>query len=393
MLRIRKDTAQGAAAPAWVEIDLAAIRHNVRILRAGLPVDCELMAVVKANAYGHGAVAVARAALGAGAGKLVVGSVAEGVELRAAGIDAGILITGPSEPGQAAAIVEHRLTPSLGNIELARALHAASSRPLPVHLEIDTGMRRHGVAAAAATSFCRDLIDLPRLQLRGLYTHFAALQANELPALRIQLASFRTVLDELQRLPDRPQLHICNTLGALLLPDAHLDGVRIGGGIYGFDPLRGRGPLPLRPALALKCRVTAVRDAQAGDPVGYGGTHVCRHRCRLALLPLGYAEGLARGLWSGAEVLVRGRRARIVGLVSMNLTIVDVTDVPEVALGDEVVLIGEQGQDRLFAEDRVGPGGSVYEVTTLLDRALPRLLRGEAMADPRLGRGLPPGRG
>lgn len=390
MLRIRPETAAGAAAPAWVEIDLAAIRHNVRAMRAQLTADCRLSAVVKANAYGHGAVAVAQVALAAGASRLCVGSVAEGAELRVAGITAPILISGPSTPEQAGSIVEHQLTPSLGNLELARALHACARRPLPVHLEVDTGMRRHGIAAAAVPAFCRDLGELHRLQLDGVFTHFAALHEDDLPALRIQLASFHAAVDDLRRLPQPPQLHVCNTLASLLLPAAHLDAVRIGGGLYGFDPLHGRGPVQLQPALQLKCRVVAVREAMAGDPVGYGGAFVCGRRTRLALLPLGYADGLSRALWTGADVLVRGRRAAIVGLVSMNLSIVDVTDVPGVALGDEVVLLGRQGNDRIAAEDRVPRGGSVYEVTTLLPASLPRVLLGAA---PPLRQGMPPGRG
>lgn len=383
MLRIRPATAQGAAAPAWVEVDLAAIRHNVRELQSQLAGPCQLIAVVKANGYGHGMLPVARTALSAGADQLAVGSADEGAALRQAGITAPILITGPSLPEQAPAILAHRLTPSLGNLELARALHACAERPLDVHVEVDTGMRRHGAPAAGAAAFCRELQDLPRLRLQGVYTHFAALHERDLPALRLQLASFRTVVDDLRRLPLRPALHVCNTLAALLLPPAHLDAVRIGGGLYGFDPLRGRGPVQLRPALQLKCRIAGLRDARPGDPVGYGGTFVCRRPTRLALLPIGYAEGLQRAFWTGAEVLVRGRRARLVGLVSMSLSIADVTDVPGAALGDEVVLIGEQGQERIAAEERVPAGGSVYEVTSPLAPSLPRQYVGDLSPLPR----------
>jgi alanine racemase len=377
MLRIRTDGARAdGAVQAWVEIDLAAVRHNVEQLRRQLAPACELIAVVKSNAYGHGLPAIARTALAAGAARLAVGSVAEGLALRAANVGAPILIAGPTMPEQAATAVAHDLTVSVASLPLADAVAAAARRPVDVEVEIDTGMRRHGVPVAEAAAFLRELAARSKLQLGGVYTHFAALTPAQLPALRAQLRSFRRALANLRLHGDRPRLHACNTLAALLLPAAHFDGVRIGGGLYGFDPLRGRGPVALRPALTLKCRLASVRSARSGDAVGYGGAHVCRGASRLGLLPLGYADGLSRALWSGAEVLVRGRRARIVGLVSMNLTVVDVSAVPDAAVGDEVVLLGRQGDDCIAAEDRVPVGGSVYEVTALLRSDLPRVYTG-----------------
>jgi alanine racemase len=377
MLRIRQTARANASLQAWVEIDLGAVQHNVCALRGVLPPACELIAVVKANAYGHGIVPVARTALAAGAARLAVGSPAEGIALRQAGIGAPILITGPTAPEQATDVVAHGLTPAVATRQLALALAAAATAPLPVEVEVDTGMRRHGIRAEAAAAFCRAVHGERRLRLDAVYTHFAPLQPDGLAAMQAQIETFAAVRQALARTGVRPRAHACNTLGALLLPAAHLDAVRIGGGLYGFDPLRGRGPVALRPALALKCRIAAVRAAGPGEPVGYGGAFVCGRPSRLALLPLGYADGLARAIWSGAEVLVRGRRAQIVGLVSMNLTIADVTDVPAAAAGDEVVLLGEQDGERIAAEDRVAPGGSVYEVTALLRSDLPRVLLGE----------------
>jgi alanine racemase len=190
--------------------------------------------------------------------------------------------------------------------------------------------------------------------------------------MRTQLAAFTTALSAVRDV-GTPVRHAANSLATLLLPEAQLDAVRIGGGIYGFDPLGGAGPLRLRPALALKARIAGLRDAVAGDAVGYGSTFVCRRPTRLALLPLGYADGLVRATWQGASVLVRGQPAPIAGLVSMNQTVVDVTEVPAASIGDEVVLLGAQGSRTVAAEDRVGPGGSVYEVTSLLGPGLPRV--------------------
>jgi alanine racemase len=192
--------------------------------------------------------------------------------------------------------------------------------------------------------------------------------------MQAQLATFLAAVDGVRQLRG-VRRHACNTLGALRLPAAHLDAVRIGGGIYGFDPFAGsgqRGPLDLRPALALKARLVGLRDVPAGTAVGYGARFVCDRASRLGLLALGYGDGLVRELWNGAPVLVRGVRCPLVGVVSMNQTVVDVTDVPGAMLGDEVVLLGAQGGQCVGAEQRVGPGGSVYEVTTLLRSGLSR---------------------
>lgn len=371
MLRIPIEAGIAAGAPAWIEVDLGAVAHNVQEFRRILPPVCRLFAVVKSNAYGHGMQRVAQTALAAGAHGLAVANVHEGEDLRALGIEAPIVVVGPMAPEDCVTAVVNDLLPCVGNLEVAAALAAHARRPFPVHVEVDSGMRRNGVPVARLRAFLRDLGERSRLQPTGIFTHFAAIDESGVPAMRGQLAAF---LDALAGVRDlvAPMRHAANTLAVLTLPESHLDGVRIGGGLYGFDPLRGRGAVSLRPALALRARIVALRTAEAGDPVGYGGTFVCRRPTRLALLPLGYADGLLRSHWQDAEVLVRERRARIVGLVSMNQTIVDVTDVPEVELGDEVTLLGAQGAEFVGAEERVPPGGSTYEVTSLLRATMPR---------------------
>lgn len=372
MRRIPIETRAVAGAPAWIEVDLEAIAHNVRAFRGMLRPGCELIAVVKANAYGHGMVPVAQAALAAGARGLAVASVQEGEQLRRAGVTAPVLVVGPVEPGEAMAVVARNLVPGLGSRELARALASVPGRVHPVHVEVDTGMRRHGIAAGDLAPFLRDVHERGRLAVRGVFTHFAGLEPGDVAGMRAQLAAFEAALVSARDL-GTPVRHAANSLATLLLPEARLDAVRIGGGIYGFDPLGGAGPVPLRPALALKARLNGLRDAVPGDAVGYGSTFVCRRPTRLALLPLGYADGLVRATWQDANVLVRGQRAPIVGLVSMNQTVIDVTDVPDAALGDEVVLLGAQGGRAVTAEERVAAGGSVYEVTSLLRASLPRV--------------------
>ena len=384
MLRIPIDAGVAAGAPAWVEVDLGAVAHNVREFKRLLQPGCGLFAVVKANAYGHGMQRVAQTALGAGATGLAVANVREGEELRASGIEAPILVVGPMEPEEASAAILHELVPSLGSRDLATALAARARRPLPVHVEVDTGMRRHGVPAAELFAFAEDVLLRGQLQLAGVWTHFAAVDEGGVRTMRQQLQTFAAAAAGLRG--NAPMRHAANSLATLVLSDAHLDAVRIGGGLYGFDPLQGRGPVRLRPALALKARIVGMRAAAAGDAVGYGATFRCARPSRLALLPLGYADGLSRGTWQGAEVLVHGERAPIVGLISMNQTVVDVTAVPRTQLGDEVVLLGEQGGRTIAAEERASGGGSVYEVTALLRAGLPRRYepprRGDSGAGP-----------
>lgn len=378
MLRIPLEAAPALRAPAWIDIDLDALAHNVRAFRRLLPPTCALVAVVKSNAYGHGMVPVARTALQHGANELAVANVHEGAQLRAVGITAPILVAGPVAPTEAHLVVQHALVPSLGSVELAQALARASRRFLPVQIEVDTGMARHGIPASALAEFVAAVEHRGRLSIAGVFTHFAATSPRDVAAMREQLAAFDAAVDGVRALRGVPR-HACNTLAALVLASAHRDAVRIGGGLYGFDPCRGAAPaVPLRPALALKARLVGLRDVPAGTPVGYAGAHRCARASRLGLLPLGYGDGLVRELWHGGSVLVRGQRAPIVGMVSMNQSVIDVTDVPDALHGDEVVLLGWQGTASIRAEERVPPGGSVYEVTTLLRPGLPRRYLGEA---------------
>lgn len=390
MLRISVESRASRAASAWVEVDLGAVAHNVRIWRSALPETSRLLAVVKSDGYGHGMLRVARTVLHAGADELVVACVQEGAALRAAGVAAPILIAGPVGPGEAGSVVQHGLVASLGSLELAQELSRRTRRYLPVHIEVDTGMTRHGVAPAELASFVQTLENRGRLAIAGVFSHFAGLGCHDEDGMRQQFEMFCNSIDAVPALRG-VRRHICNSLGAMMLPDACLDAVRIGGGLYGFDPRRkpsgelaamatGTERLPasiapgsLLPALELKANVVGLREARVGDRVGYGGSFTCQRPTRLALLPLGYGDGLSRELWRGAEVLVRGRRAPIVGEISMNQTVVDVTDLPQVVFGEEVVLIGVMGDQQIWAEERVPAGGSAYEVTSLLQSRLPRV--------------------
>lgn len=379
---------------AWIDVDLAALHRNVDSLVRQLRPGCRLVAVVKGDAYGHGMVPVARTVLGAGAAALAVANAEEGVALRAAGIRAETMIIGPSLPDEVPLIVEHGLVPAIADVALAEALDREVTRAVRfgarrtgacrVQVEVDTGLRRHGVPAMEAPALVRRIRALPGLSLCGVYTHFCAIRPEHAGLASAQRDIFAEVLRSLRDDGLREPVHACNTLSSALLPDAHFDALRIGGGLHGLGATARE--LGLEPTLTLRSRVAMVRRVQRGDLVGYGGTHVCERDTVLAVLPCGYADGLTRATWTGRDVLVHGCRVPIVGLVSMNQTIVDVGGVPgPVQPGDEVVLLGAQGGERVRAEERVAPGGSSYEVTTLLSGTLPRFFGTVGPACPRPG--------
>ncbi|MEY4830547.1 MAG: alanine racemase [Planctomycetota bacterium] len=370
MLRIRHNEARTALpARIWADIDLDAVRGNLARVRARIGARCRIVAVVKANAYGHGASMVARAAIDAGAHELAVADCGEGARLRADGVDAPICILGPSLPEEAQAILENRLVPTVCDFELARALDGSARSQIVVDVELDTGMRRHGVAHEDAVAFVRSLRVFRNLRVRSVFTHFAGLDEEAVVDMRQQWERFCVARSELAQAGYELQAHACNSLGTDILPEAHADAVRVGGALYGFDA--GSSPSGLRPALTLKTRVCAVHGAAPGDRVGYGGMYCVERATTLALLPCGYADGLSRAHWNGGHALVRGVRVPIVGHVSMNQTVLDVGDM-EIAPGDEVVLLGAQGSLRIRAEERAAAGSSPYEVTTLLRAELVR---------------------
>jgi alanine racemase len=281
-------------------------------------------------------------------------------------------VLGPLPPAAAPELLQGALTPAVADFELCRALSAAARTDLPVHVKIDTGMGRYGVPAADAAAFAKAIASLPRLRVEGVFTHFSGRTSGDLPAMRRQLALFHGAIAAFTAHGHRPIAHAASTLATLALPESHGSAVRIGGGLYGFAP---EGSSGLRGVLSLKTRIAAVKHVARGSQIGFGGAWYAARDSVLAVLPLGYGDGLLREVWQGADVLVHGRRARITGLINMNQTVVDITAIPEVAVGDEVVLLGQQGSEQLRAEERVGIAGTPYEVTCLLPERLPRIVR------------------
>ena len=366
--------------PTWVEVDLGAVRANVAEL-ARLAAPAVVLAVVKADGYGHGAVPVARAALAAGAQWLGVALVEEGVALREAGIDAPILVLSEPAPDAAAAVVEHRLTAVVytapGIDALAKAVaDAGTATPLPVHLKVDTGMHRVGCLPDEAPALAARVREHAQLRLEGVLTHLAIADEPEDPYTDEQLARFGAVLDVLRAAGiDPPIVHAASSAGLLAFPASHFTLVRPGIALYGVAPAPTLASAArLRPALAFKARVSYVKRLAAGARLSYGLRYRLDHDACIATVPVGYADGVPRNLAEvGGEVLVGGRRRRIAGTVTMDQIVVDVGD-DSVEVGDEVVLIGAQGDERVTAEEWAERLGTIaYEIVCGIGPRVPRV--------------------
>jgi len=366
--------------PTWVEIDLDAIAGNVRRLRQIVTPQAQILAVLKADAYGHGASKVARVALNNGATWLGVACLGEALTLREQGIEAPILVLGFTPAWQARQVVQNNISATVFSTPVAEALSQAArdlGRPARVHIKVDTGMGRLGLLPEEVLPFMREIARLPALEIEGIFSHLAAADEEDLTYTHWQIARFEEVLRTLEGEGLRPPLaHIANSAAALRLREAHYDMVRIGIALYGLSP-SACVPLPegFRPALSFKCQVAQVKSLPEGSFVGYGRTFRTSRPSRIAVIPVGYADGFRRAPRHWGEVLVRGRRAPLVGRVSMDQATIDVTDIPDVRQGDEVVLIGEQGGERITVEEVAERLGTIhYEVISEILARVPRVV-------------------
>jgi len=372
---------------AWADVDLDAIEHNVALLRRAVA-PSDLWAVVKANGYGHGAVEVARSALAAGAAGLCVALVREGVELRAAGIDAPVLVLSEQPPTASDVIVRHGLTPTVYTAPAIDALAAAADRTgvadVAVHLKVDTGMQRVGANPHDVIWLVERLADrAPALRLAGIFTHLAVADEPGRSGTADQLDRFDDVLVALRRrdlLAPDVAVHAANSAAALAHPSARRSFVRAGIAVYGISPGAGvdESCVGLRPVLSLRARVSFVKTVLAGSKISYGWRHTFERDTTVATVPIGYADGVPRRLSAtGGEVLIGGRRRPIVGVVTMDQLMVDCGPGDPVRPGDEVVLIGGQdgpdGGRRIRAEewaDRLDTIG--YEIVCGIGGRVPR---------------------
>jgi len=365
--------------PTWLEIDLQAIGNNVEAIRAIVGPRVQVMAVLKADAYGHGAVRTARTVLQHGASALAVATLGEAATLRDVGITAPILALGYTPPWQVREAIRRDVHLTVFDREVARECAAAAEElalPARVHVKVDTGMARLGLLPADALPFLGELRAMPGVEVEGLFTHFATADSADETQACTQLRRFRELVDAAVTSGLRPPLvHAANSAATFRYPAAHFDLVRPGIALYGLDPsVETPCPAGFRAALAFKTAVAQLKTLPPGSPVSYGATYVTQHTSRIATIPVGYADGFRRAP-SWREVLVRARRAPIVGRVCMDYTMLDVTDIPDVAVGDEVVLIGRQNGDAITAEEAAGWLGTInYEVIAAILPRVPRLV-------------------
>jgi alanine racemase len=382
VLRPRRAVPNEAVRPTRAEINLASLRHNLRVVQRATK--APVWSVLKADGYGHGAKAVARTLERAGTAGICVALLEEGVELREAGIKVPILVMGGYYGGAWGDLLRHDLTPVVYDASHVEALSSevrfSGSEPVRVHLKVDTGMARLGVMPKDVQAIARALLGKPEVVLEGLMTHFACADSGETDSIRHQLTLLDSVKRELTELGLRTSFsHAANSAALLQCPESHLDAVRPGLALFGVEPRTGLAP-ELRPAMSLRTEVVALRRLEPGDSAGYGATWTARRTSSIATVPLGYADGLSRALSNKGHILIRGRRAPIVGTVSMDLTMVDVTDLPGVELGDEAVAMGTQrgvlGSDEITVDEISGHLGSIpWEVLTTISRRVPRFYR------------------
>ena len=365
------------ARPTWVEIDLDAIANNVRLL-ADLASPAKIMAILKADAYGHGMVKVARTVLNNGGSWVGVATLGEAITLRNSGIDAPLLVLSYMPAWQAHEAIRHNVSATIFTEELARAFSQAAAdlnQEAHVHVKVDSGMGRLGLLPHEVLPFMQTLAELPGLRVEGMYTHFGTAD-DDVPYAQEQLSRYNALLAELDSVGLRPPLiHAANTAGLINLPESRFDMVRPGIGLYGLPPSGGcHLPDGFRPTLAFKSTVGQVKTLPPNSPIGYGATYRTEGEETIAIIPVGYADGFRRAPQTWGEVLVKGQRAPLVGRVSMDQSAINVSHIPNVRQGDEVVLIGRQGSEEITAEEVAANLGTInYEVVSELLARIPRV--------------------
>lgn len=367
--------------PTWAEISLTALKHNYLTIKNHLTAGAQLMAVVKADAYGHGAVECSRALESIGADWFGVALVEEGVELRRAGITRPIFCLGGFWRGQAEEIVARDLTVAVFRLDQVEELDAKAreaGRVVNFHLKVDTGMGRLGLRLYEVAAFARALNQFRHVKLDGVMTHFADADGDDPAYTDAQIARYDEAVSILRELGFNPSWrHLANSAGIHAYPQSHGNLARAGATLYGLsrDVLSSKlEPFDLRPVMSLYSRIVMLKTVPVGTSLGYGCAFTAERESRIATIPIGYADGLRRAHSNNGRTLVRGNFAPIVGRVSMDLTIIDVTDAPDVEVGDEVILIGEQNGLKIAAEDLAQQIGTIsYEIVTGISARVPRV--------------------
>jgi alanine racemase len=363
---------------AWSEIDISALKRNVKRTQQIVGPRVDILLIVKADGYGHGAPHVARAAVSAGVSMLGVATLHEGMELRNAGLRAPILILSPSLAVEIDEILEYNLTPTVSDMEFAQALAARasqSSRLAKVHVEIDTGMTRGGVNEEDACRVLAELSKLKGIAVEGVYTHLPGTYREDPEDLERQIGAFQGIIDALGREGMVfPLRHTANSAAVAQYPASHINMVRPGGMIYGMFPRKEINGIGFEPVMSFKSRVVNVKRVRKGKTVSYGRTYRFDRDATVAAVAAGYGHGVARSMSNNADLLVRGVRAPVVGMVTMDVTIADVSHIPGVRVGDEVIIFGKQGNQEISVYEVAERCGTIsYEITCGIGKRVPRV--------------------
>ncbi|MBD2438481.1 alanine racemase [Nostoc sp. FACHB-110] len=367
---------------AWVEVDLGALSENVKQFKQFLSPSTQLMAVVKADAYGHGAVTVSQTALQAGADWLGVATVPEGIQLREAGIQAPILILGAAQtPEQIHAIAHWKLQPTLCSPKQAfifsnilETINYAS--PIPVHIKLDTGMSRLGTNWQEATEFVQSVYRLPHLTIASIYSHLATADSPDPAIMQEQHQRFETAIAQIKAMGIKiPRLHLANSAATLADRNLHYDMVRVGLGVYGLSPAAHLNhQIRLKPVLQVKARITQIKTIAAGTGVSYGYQFVAPKQMRIAVVGIGYADGVPRNLSNKMQVLLHGQRVPQIGAITMDQLMIDVSTIADIQEGEVVTLLGDQGQEQITADDWAAQLNTIsWEILCGFKHRLPRV--------------------
>ncbi|MFB8789175.1 MAG: alanine racemase [Potamolinea sp.] len=379
------DANSGLCQRAWVEIDDSALSHNVRQLKQLLTHPTQLMAVVKADAYGHGATMVARTALDAGATGLCVATIQEGIQLREAGISARILLLGATNtPEEVRAIALRHLEPTICTPQQALVFSetlANLKKTLRVHLKLDTGMSRLGIPWGEALPFVQLVQRLPYLEIASVYSHLATADSLEQTVMKLQHQRFSEAIAQLQLAGIKPpMLHLANSAATLTDSALHYDLVRVGLALYGLYPAEHlRSAIDLKPVMQVKARVTQVKTIPPGTGVSYGYQFIAERELRLAVVGIGYADGIPRNLSNKMTVLIRGQQVRQIGAITMDQIMLDVSEITDLQTGEVVTLIGQDGDLAISAEDWAQSLNTIsWEILCGFKHRLPRVAVGQA---------------
>lgn len=365
---------------AWVEIDRQALSHNVRQLKRLLKPKTQLMAVVKADAYGHGAVTVAETALEAGASWLGVATINEGIELRQAGIEAPILMLGATNtPEQVEAIAHWQIQPTLCTPQQALIFSETAAKlkqSLPVHIKLDTGMSRLGTRWETATEFVQLVHQLPQIQIASIYSHLATADSPDPTIMQQQQQRFQSAIAAIQSLNiPLPPLHLANSAATLADSSLHYDRVRVGLALYGLYPASHlQNTINLQPVLSVKARITQTKTISAGTGVSYGHQFIAPESMRIAVIGIGYADGIPRNLSNRLTVLIRGQKIPQIGAITMDQMMLDISQIPDLQAGEIVTLIGQDGNLKITADDWADKLGTIsWEILCSFKHRLPRV--------------------